>query len=195
MHEDGEWLADVRCGNHATFERLYDKYSKPLFRAIVAITRDQPAAEEILQESFVRLYQNAAKLDPARPVLPWLYRVAINLSYNWVSRDHRRFTSLEDLMERCRVFFQHPLDVEKEVEKHVRADAVHKAIEKLDGLHRAVIVLFYLEDFSLAEIAEILKVPLGTAKSRLHYARKELERVLKSSETAQFNGKVSYELL
>lgn len=193
MHEDGEWLASVRCGNHAAFEQLYDKYNKPLFRAIVAITRDQAATEEILQEAFVRLYQNAAKIDPERPVLPWLYRVAINLSYNWVSRDRMRFVSLEDLIERCRVFFHHPIEVEAEVEKHLRDDVVHQAIERLAGEHRAVIVLFYLEDFSLAEIAEILGVPLGTTKSRLHYARKELERALKAE--AQFKGEVSYELL
>jgi RNA polymerase sigma-70 factor (ECF subfamily) len=193
MHEDGEWLAGVRCGNQAAFERLYEKYSKPLFRTIVAITRNQAVAEEILQESFIRLYQNAGKIDPERPVLPWLYRVAINLSYNWVSRDHMRFTSLEDLIERCRAFFHHPIEVEAAVEKHVRDDAVHRAIERLPCEHRAVVVLFYLEDFSLAEVAEILHVPLGTAKSRLHYARKELEHALRSE--AQFKGEVSYELL
>ncbi len=82
MHEDGFWLEALKGGDHAAFERLYEKYCAPLYRAVVAITRDHAAAEEIVQESFVRLYKHAAKLDRERPVLPWLHRVAINLSYN-----------------------------------------------------------------------------------------------------------------
>ena len=112
MHEDGYWLQRIWQGDKAAFERLYEKYSKPLFRAVLGITRDHAAAEEILQESFVRLYQHARKLDPERPVLPWLHRVAINLSYNWIVRDRMRFTSLDYLVEHWRIRLTHKVEAD-----------------------------------------------------------------------------------
>ena len=193
MHEDGFWLEALKGGDHAAFERLYEKYSAPLYRAVVAITRDHAAAEEIVQESFVRLYKHAAKLDRERPVLPWLHRVAINLSYNWLVRDRLRFTSLDNLMDRWKLRLTHKVEVEKEYETRARVTAVHAAIDQLGFDQRVVIVLFYLQGFSLAEIGDILSVPVGTAKSRLHYARKALERTLLAD--AQFHGEVAYDPL
>ncbi len=193
MHEDGYWLQRIWEGDKAAFEQLYEKYSKPLYRAVLAITRDHCAAEEILQEAFVRLYKHARRLDPERPVLPWLHRVAINLSYNWFVRDHMRFTSLDQLVEHWRIRLTHKVEVDKEVEQHERANAVREAITKLDFDQRVVIVLFYMQGFSLAEISDTLRVPIGTAKSRLHYARKALERTLLADK--KFVGEVSYEPL
>jgi RNA polymerase sigma-70 factor (ECF subfamily) len=191
MHEDGQWLERLRCGDHTAFERLYEKYSAPLYRAVVAITRDHAGAEEILQESFVRLYKHAARLDRARPVLPWLHRVAINLSYNWLVRDRLRFTSLDHLLDSWKLRLTNKVEVEKEFEARARVNALHAAIDRLSFDQRVVIVLFYLQGFSLAEIADILSVPVGTAKSRLHYARKALERTLLAD--ALFRGEVAYE--
>ena len=193
MHEDGIWLERLRQGDQSAFEQLYTKYSALLFRAVVAITRDHAAAEEILQESFVRLYRHAARLDRARPVLPWLHRVAINLSYNWVMRDRLRFISLDHLVERWKVRLTHKVEIEKECEAREQHDVIHAAIARLDFDQRVVIVLFYLQGLSLAEIAETLNVPVGTAKSRLHYARKSLEQLLLAD--ARFNREVAYEPL
>jgi RNA polymerase sigma-70 factor (ECF subfamily) len=193
MHEDGHWLENIRRGNHAGFELLYQKYSAPLFRTVVAITRDHAAAEDILQESFVRLFKHAASLDRERPVMPWLHRVAINLSYNWLMRDRLRFVSLEHLLESWNLRLTSKVELEKEYDAHARAGAVHAAIDKLDFDQRTVIVLFYLQGLSLAEISETLAVPVGTAKSRLHYARKTLERTLLAD--ALFRGEVVFEPL
>ncbi len=193
MHEDGYWLEQLRQGDQSAFERLYAKYSAPLYRAVVVITRDHAAAEEILQESFVRLYKHAARLDRERPVLPWLHRVAINLSYNWLMRDRLRFTSLDHLVEHWKLRLTNKVEIEREYEVRARIDAVHEAIARLGFDQRVVIALFYLQGFSLAEVAEILDVPLGTAKSRLHYARKALERTLMAD--AQLRGVIAYEPL
>jgi RNA polymerase sigma-70 factor, ECF subfamily len=193
MHEDGQWLENIGTGNHAAFEHLYQKYSAPLFRTVVSITHDHSAAEDILQEAFVRLYRHAASLDRERPVMPWLHRVAINLSYNWLTRDRLRFISLEYLLECWNLRLTSKVELEKEYDTRARADAVHAAIEKLDFDQRVVIVLFYLQGFSLSEISETLAVPTGTAKSRLHYARKTLERMLLAD--AQFRGEVVFEPL
>ena len=193
MHEDGYWLQKIWQGDKAAFEQLYEKYNKPLFRLVLGVTRDHAAAEEILQESFVRLYQHAHKLDPERPVMPWLHRVAINLSYNWLVRDRMRFTSLDNLVEHWHMRLTNRVDVDKEVEARERINVVRHAIARLDFDQRVVIVLFYMQGLSLAEIAETLDVPIGTTKSRLHYARKALERMLRAD--AQFIGEVSYEPL
>ncbi|MBI1802066.1 MAG: RNA polymerase sigma factor [Chloroflexi bacterium] len=194
MHEDGYWLELIRRGDHEAFACLYEKYSKAVYRAVLAVARDPLAADEILQETFVRLYQHADSLDLERPVLPWLHRVAINLTYNWIMRDQRRFVSLDDLSGRwyaLRALAGTAVEVERQVEQRERISAVRAAIEKLDFDHRVVIVLFYLQGFSLAEIGETLSIPVGTAKSRLHYARKALERRLLAE--SPFKGEVAYE--
>lgn len=191
MHEDGKWLVRLCDGDQSAFEQLYVKYSAPLYRAVVAITRDHAVAEEILQESFVRLYKYAHKLDRERPVLPWLHRVAINLSYNWHMRDRLRFTSLDHLVERWKLRLTNHVEIEAEYETRARVNAVHTAIDKLNFDQRVVVVLFYLQGFSLVEIAETLAVPVGTAKSRLHYARKSLEQMLLSDK--QFSPEAVYE--
>ena len=193
MHEDGQWLQEIGHGKHTAFEQLYQKYNAPLFRTVVAITRDHAAAEDILQEAFVRLYRHAATLDRERPVLPWLHRVALNLSYNWLMRDRLRFVSLEYLLECWNLRLTSKVELEKEYDAHARADAVHAAVEKLDFDQRVVVILFYLQGFSLAEISETLALPIGTAKSRLHYARKSLERMLLAD--AHFRGEVVFEPL
>jgi RNA polymerase sigma-70 factor (ECF subfamily) len=193
MHEDGHLLENIRTGDDAGFERLYQKYSAPLYRTVVAITRDHAAAEDILQESFVRLFKHAITLDRERPVLPWLHRVAINLSYNWVMRDRLRFVSLDHLLECWNLRLTGKVELEKEYDARARAGAVHSAVDKLDFDQRVVIVLFYLQGFSVAEISETLAVPVGTAKSRLHYARKALERMLLAD--ALFRGEVAFEPL
>jgi RNA polymerase sigma-70 factor, ECF subfamily len=190
MQEDGYWLDRICAGDHDAFGQIYEKYSKTLYRAVVAITRDHAAAEEILQESFVRLYKHAARLDRDRSVLPWLHRVAINLSYNWLVRDRLRFTSLDHLLEHWHARLTHKVEIEKELEERERVNVVRAAIEELSFDQRVVIILFYLQGFSLIEIAETLDVPIGTAKSRLHYARKALERKLLAD--AKLVGEVVY---
>jgi RNA polymerase sigma-70 factor (ECF subfamily) len=171
---DGVLIARLRRGDTAALAELYEKYQTPIFRTALAITRDQGAAEDILQECFIRLLTHADRVRTDAPVGPWLYRVAINLSCDWVHHRQRWPNLFSKLVGR----WTPPLRVEWAVEEREIQEKVREAIRSLPLPQQVVIVLYYLEGLSLKEIAEILEVPEGTVKSRLHYGREALKERL-----------------
>ncbi len=171
---DGVLIARLRRGDMAALAELYEKYQTPIFRTALAITRDQGAAEDILQECFIRLLTHADRIRTDAPVGPWLYRVAINLSCDWIHYRQRWSNLLSKLVGR----WMPPLRVEWTVEEREIQERVREAIRSLPLPQQVVIVLYYLEGLSLKEIAEILEVPEGTVKSRLHYGREALRERL-----------------
>ncbi len=175
-HPDGRLIGRVQNGDVDALGELYELYKTRIFRTALAITRDQAVAEDILQETFLRLFRHADSIRRDVPVGPWLYRVAVNLSYTWVQRRWRCAGPLEAVLDHLAAPLQ--LLPEKMLERGEMRENVRAAIESLPLPHRVVIVLFYLEELSLKEIAHILEIPEGTAKSRLYYAREVLKRTL-----------------
>lgn len=155
---------------------LYERYKGRIFRTALAITQDRGVAEDILQECFVRLFVHADRIRTDVPLGPWLCRVAVNLSYTWFEKYRRWVEPLEALMDHLTA----PLHLlpEPAVEQIEVQERVQRAIEKLPLSQRTVVVLFYLEELSLKEIADILELPEGTVKSRLYYARESLKSLL-----------------
>jgi RNA polymerase sigma-70 factor (ECF subfamily) len=178
--EDGELIPRIRRGDLAAFEALYDKYKGQAYRTALAITRDQGAAEDILQECFLRVYAHIDKIDVTRPLSPWIHRIAVNLSYNWVTRRKRWFPSLEEVIEQF--VGDHHGSPEHILEREELQRIVQEAIHSLSFAQCVVVILFYLNGFSLEEIAYILDCPVGTVKSRLYYGRQNLRRKLGADE-------------
>ena len=174
--EDCELIPRIRQGDLAAFEALYDKYKGQVYRTALAIARDQSAAEDILQECFVRVYAHIDRIDVSRPLSPWIHRIAVNLSYNWVTKRKRWVLSLGEVIEQF-VGDRHS-SPEHILEREELQRIVQEAIHSLSFAQRVVIILFYLNGFSLEEIAYILDCPVGTVKSRLYYGRQNLRRKL-----------------
>ena len=171
--EDAALLRRVAASDLAALECLFIRYQRQVFQLALGITRDAETAEEILQDTFYRLHRHAAELDGSLPLLPWLYRVAANLSYNQARR--KRFWSepFHMLAERLRDTVRR--SPEYIAEQHELQAIVRSLLDELPPNHRAVLVLHYLQDYSIPEIADILDCPEGTVKSRLHHARKLLK--------------------
>ncbi|MBN1177930.1 MAG: sigma-70 family RNA polymerase sigma factor [Anaerolineae bacterium] len=176
MHPDGRLVVRLRVGDIDALGELYEKYKTKISRTALAITRDPGAAEDISQETFMRLFTHAEHIYTDVPVGPWLYRVAVNLSHTWIQRQRRRPGLLEEVLDRLMA----PLHLvpERMMERKEIQETVQQAIANLPLTHRTVVVLFYLESLSLKEISDILEIPEGTVKSRLHYARKQLKGLL-----------------
>jgi RNA polymerase sigma-70 factor (ECF subfamily) len=155
----------------------------------LAVTRNQQAAEDILQDTFLRLHANVDRLDGSVPIAPWLHRVTVNLSYNWHAKGRRWVHSLEGVIENL-VSTAH-VSPERQAQRSEMRDVVQKAINALSFNQRVVVILFYLNGFNLEEIAYILDCPVGTVKSRLHYARRNLRRWLE--QEGQWQPEVAYE--
>jgi len=186
---DEELILKIRGGDVPALETLYSKYKNQIYRTALAVTRDQLAAEDILQDTFLRLHANIHRLDGSVPIAPWLHRVTVNLSYNWHARGRRWVHSLEGVIENLVTSRQKSPD--RQAEHSELKDIVHKAISTLSFNQRVVVVLFYLSNFNLEEIAYILDCPVGTVKSRLHYARRNLRRWLE--QEGYWRPEVAYE--
>lgn len=176
INEDSQLIARTRRGDFAAFEALYTKYKGQVYRTALAIVRDQQAAEDILQDCFIRVYTNINRIDSSLPLIPWIYRVTVNLSYNWVTRRKRWLTPLESVIDHLTTAPR--TSPERVIEEDELRCIVQEAIYSLSFEQRVVLILFYLNNFSIREIAYILDVPEGTVKSRLHYGRENLRQKL-----------------
>jgi RNA polymerase sigma-70 factor (ECF subfamily) len=173
---DQELIERLKAGDLNSLGVLFDRHRQMVYRTALAITNDQEAASDLLQDVFLRLYRFVDRIDLERPLQPWLYRMTANLSYTWVKRNHRWYHPLEDMADWLSGSSRNPpFEV---IEKLDDWDRVQQAVANLSISHRVVVVLYYLNDLSLQEIAEALEVPVGTVKSRLHYGRQTLKKSL-----------------
>ena len=173
---DQELIHQMNEGSLEALGNLYDRYRQLVFRTALAITGDHDAASDLLQDVFLRLFRFANRIDEKRPLQPWLYRMTTNLSYTWVKRDQRWIRPLENLADWLVGSSRN--QTQETIEKHDDWDRLQSAVGNLPISQRVVVVLYYLNDLSLQEIGEILGVPVGTVKSRLHYGRLALKQEL-----------------
>ncbi len=154
---------------------LYDRYQHLVYRTALAITGDPDAASDLLQDVFLRLHRFANHIDSSRPLEPWLYRMTANQAYTWVKRHNRLVRSIEDIAEW--LTGGRP-SLTQQVETNEGWQQLQQAVLALPLPHRMVVVMYYVNDLSLQEISDILEIPLGTVKSRLHYGRQQLREAL-----------------
>ena len=175
---DAEIILEAQSGSRAAFEILYQKHERPVYRTALAILGDPQAAEEVLQDCFLRAHKHLGKLNGDPSISPWLHRVAVNLCYSRLRRNYlsRLTISIESLASLL-LASPNPSPEERSCQDEVQA-AIQKGIATLCMSHRIVVVLHYLQGFSLEEIAYVLDCPIGTVKSRLFHARRMLSRQL-----------------
>lgn len=173
MVEDRVLIQRLQTHNLEALGHLYDRHKRLVYRTALAITGDPDAAADLLQDVFLRLYRFVDNFDPERPLEPWLYRMTANLSYTWLKRRKRWTISWEDLAEKLTGGWRQSPATQFEAQDSWQQ--VRQAILALSFSQRVVVVLYYINDLSLQEIAEVLDIPEGTVKSRLHYGRRALK--------------------
>ena len=185
---DSEIIVRAQAGDMKAFESLYRKYERQAYRTALAIMGNSQTAEEVLQDCFLRAYKHLHQLNGEPSISPWLHRVAVNLCYSRLRRDYlsRLTVPLESLSGR--LFPSLDPSPEESTQHSEVSAALQRGIAALDVKHRSVVILYYLQEFSLEEVAYILDCPVGTVKSRLHYARQELSKQLSS-----FRNQPAYE--
>jgi RNA polymerase sigma-70 factor, ECF subfamily len=181
---DSQLILGLQNGNLEALGVLYDRHRSLVFRTALAITGDPEAAADLLQEVFLRLHRFVSHVDVDRPLEPWLYRMTTNLSYTWVKRHNRLLRPLEDVADWITGNRRDIPAVRSEINESWRQ--VQQAMASLPLSHRGVVVLYYIDDLSIQEIAEILDIPVGTVKSRLHYSRQALKKSLDLLENRTF---------
>ena len=182
--EDGYLIQHVRDGELEALGVLYDRHGSVVLRTALAITQDRSAAQDIVQDAFLRLLRSAAIVDPQRPLRPWLYRVTINLCYSFHRRQTWSLISLDHVVNLLVSPKPSPENAAVEREAH---EAVFDAMRELSWEQRVVVVLFYLNEIPVHEIAGMMDCPVGTVKSRLYYSRRKLRNILQNEERLRLN--------
>ncbi len=154
------------------FAILFEKYRVPVYRAALALTGDHGASEEVVMDTFGRAYIHRHRLRTDISPLPWLHKVALNLCYSRLGRRRLPSEPVTDLLaERLADATAGPAADAEWAELRI---ILREGIVGLSEKHQAVVVLYYLEGRSLQETADALGLPLGTVKSRLHHALRDL---------------------
>jgi RNA polymerase sigma-70 factor (ECF subfamily) len=188
---DKDLVHQLQRGDLDALGALYDRHHQRVYRTALGITNDPEAAADLLQDVFLRVYRFARRIDPDRPLEPWLYRVTANLAYTWLKRRKRWYRYLVEVGEwLARELGPGP---QRQLELDEEAAKTRKAVAALPVSQRMVVVLYYLNDLSIEEIAGILDIPEGTVKSRLYYARSTLKKrlLLQDDRLPQVNYELS----
>jgi RNA polymerase sigma-70 factor, ECF subfamily len=170
-----EWLAlGCQQGRPEAFERLIGEMEPPLLYYVTKFLRDEDRALDVLQEVWVRAVRSIRGLEEPARLRPWLYRIAHGLVVDRIRRD-----ASQGRAELARAV--DPGAVEEPFDEPFAAEdaaAIHRALDALDNDHREVLILHFLEDMALADIAAVTGCPVGTVKSRVFYAKRALRGVL-----------------
>jgi RNA polymerase sigma-70 factor (ECF subfamily) len=168
-----ELVLRLQAGELAALGDLYDRHQQLVYRTALAITGDTEAASDLLQDVFLRFHRFADRVDADRPLEPWLYRMTANLACTWVKRQ-RWMRPIEDLSDWLAGDSKHsPARLAEVAETW---GDLHNALQALPLNQRTVIAMYYINGLTLQEISEVLDVPVGTIKSRLHYGRSALKK-------------------
>jgi RNA polymerase sigma-70 factor (ECF subfamily) len=170
-------VADARAGNAVAWEALFQRYRLPLYVYIFELVRDEQTSLDLVQETFTNALRHIGSLRDDEKFAGWLFSIAHQKCIQqWRRRDRER-----EFGERL----EPPAGDDTPVELLIREEqdeAFMKLLEKLPVAQRSAIVLHYLEDFSLEEIARITGTNTGTVKSRLHYAKRVLRKLLEEAK-------------
>ena len=185
-----ELVLQLQNGSLEALGQLYSRFNQLVYRTAYGITGDPDTAADLLQDVFLRLHRFAERVDPSRPLEPWLYRVTTNLAYTRVKR-RRWLRPLDDVADWLSSKEKKP-SVHYLVELDDEWQQVNRAIGTLPLPQRIVVVLYYVNDLSILEIADILEIPQGTVKSRLHYGRKALKKIIGSQGELFSEGRYEF---
>jgi len=181
--DDAELVARVAESDTDALAQLYDRYSQAIFSLCLRIVRDRPAAEELTQEVFVRLWRSAASFEPGKGrVSTWVLRIAHNLSLNEIRRRQSRPAIAPDTdweVESARLSdSSSEADPAMSAWLRERADGIRQALAQLPQAQRQAIELAFYGGLSQAEVAAALGDPLGTVKSRIRTGMQRLRELL-----------------
>jgi RNA polymerase sigma-70 factor (ECF subfamily) len=162
------------------YEVLYDDYA-PRLGSVIKSYLGYDDVEDVVQEVFIKVFRNVRKFRGDAKLSTWLYRIAVNVCKDTLSKRKRNNEFLTDFLEsEDKVSLEPPAstNVFREVMDEMSFEELMNVVSKLSEDDRLLIKLRDIDDLSYEEIADILDKPVGTVKSRLHYARKRLKELL-----------------
>jgi RNA polymerase sigma-70 factor (ECF subfamily) len=162
-------------GDRSAFEGIVRLWETSLFYYLRRLAASEADAWELLQETWLKLFRSLHSLRDPKALPAFLYRIARNAA---IARLRKRgITESDNSADEV-----HDESASDDISAFDNAEQVHHALDQLPLLQREALTLYFLEDLSLDEMAEALEVPVGTVKSRLHYAKLAMRKILKCGD-------------
>ncbi|MDY0166873.1 MAG: sigma-70 family RNA polymerase sigma factor [Thermoguttaceae bacterium] len=175
-------------GDRRVFDELVHRYERELYSYLRHYVGDEQVAEDVFQQTFLQVHLKCDQFEPGRKFRPWLYTVAINQAIDMQRRNRRhRMASLDKrlhagddegsgaLVDLLDGNGSDPLEAAEEAEQ---SEEVRRAVDDLPESTRQAVLLVYFQGMKYREAAEVMSIPVGTVKSRLHAAIQKLNEVL-----------------
>ncbi len=171
-----EWLA-LRCqaGDPDGFADLIAVMEKPLLFYAASLTGNQDTALDVLQDVWLKVVRGIRRLKDPSSIKPWLYAITHGVAVDRIRRDYKRDKAEQSQLDDA-------LNNEEPSFGEEDATAIRDALSRLGVKHREVLVLHFLRDLSIPEIAGIVGCSEGTVKSRIHYAKRQLKQILEGEK-------------
>jgi RNA polymerase sigma-70 factor, ECF subfamily len=180
-------------GRAVLFNELVHRYERELYRYLARYLGDPTAAEDVFQNTFLQVHLKRGLFENGRPFRPWLYAIATHQAVDALRKAGRHPTvSLDRRVSAARseseagnlidLLVSENVGPLVELQESERQQWVRDSIAKLPDALRQTLILAYHQDLKYREIAEILKIPVGTVKSRLHAALEKLQQMAKSAK-------------
>lgn len=179
-----EILNRARAGDRLAFDELVRFYRQDLLRVAYRFVGNYEDARDVLQQVFVKVYQNIGRWEPRAPFWSWLYRIAVNESLGWKKREQRRYGIVAPIEELA--YPDAPSSSASPLEETALREVgqlVLDAIEQLPEMQRATFILRYREELSVKETAAVLGCAEGTVKANGFHAIRRLRRILRAEES------------
>jgi RNA polymerase sigma-70 factor (ECF subfamily) len=179
---DEEVMLQLQGGDMACYDELVARFKDRLYGFILRMVRNGQTSEDLLQETFLRLYVHRMSYRTIARFSTWIYTIAANLVRSHMRKQNKMpFTDLENDRddEKPRELPDRNRAVDLEVAGRMTVEAIREAMDSLPVEFREVIILREIEELSYEEIVQVLGVPLGTVKSRVNRARGRLKELLR----------------
>lgn len=163
-------IRELKRGREDAYRQLVEEYGNRLLRTCYLILRDREEAEDIVQETFVRVFRKIEEFRGESGLYTWIYTIALNLS-----RDRLRKRMDFSIFENERIC---NINSEIHIEKVIDRDLLKRELDEIPPIYREVLVLFYFEELSVKEISQLLDEKEGTVKSKLSRGRNILKESL-----------------
>lgn len=157
------------------FNKIIEMYGETIYTIAINTLQDEIAAQDVTQEIFIKIFKGLPSFRGDSKISTWIYRIAKNACYNYFKRE-KKFYNWAQLDLAMGISSQN--DPEQKYDKTQEKERLHTAISQLPPNHRLAINLYYFNDLSYRETADIMELPLNTLKSYIHRAKKQLAEIL-----------------
>ncbi|HML76427.1 MAG TPA: sigma-70 family RNA polymerase sigma factor [Anaerohalosphaeraceae bacterium] len=194
---DSELLERYRKGEESAFREIVSRYKNSLYAFLRRFISQQDVVEDVFQETFLQLYSSRDSFDVDRPLRPWLFTIAANKAKDALRKIQRQATMSMGTMadagdvsmdEVVNILTSYETTPEDEVSRDETSVRVRQIISEMPDNLREILLLAYFEQFSYKHMAEILSIPIGTVKSRLHTAVAHFMKKWKAADRGDNNA-------